>query len=93
MDVEVKISIGFPPQDMLLSCSSLNMELWNLEGGGTGGSIGQQPGVSQPFLVANRGIPPTSNFNVTANAWTFDPETSLTDLAGESLSRPYLKVA
>lgn len=63
-----------------------------MESGGTGKSFTESSDQAQPFLVGNRGSAPIPNFNATSNAWYFEPNASVTDIAGESLNRPYLQV-
>lgn len=70
------------------------MELWDLDRAVEDESNPYGDQISaQTFLVVARGSAPQGYYNTSSGAWSFVPPTSLSDVAGQSLLRPYLKAS
>lgn len=74
-------------------CSYLMLELWDLDLAGlTTSEAMADLQRAQPFLVAARGQAPQVYYNASSSTWSFGPANSLSDAAGQSILRPYLRV-
>ena len=68
------------------------MELWDLDDD-TSAAFSESTQGAQPYLVGNRESPPMATYNMSSNDWDLEPSSIVTDLAGETIQRPYLRVS